>query len=151
MKSLHLAGPDDLPRLLPMVAAFHDHGGYGTSPEHQHAAVAPLLKGSPHGAIWLIGPRRAPVGYIVVSFGWSIEYGGMDAIVDELFIRSAVRGRGMGTDALNALATALAQGGVKALHLEADVGDAPLKRFYERCTFAPRKGYGLMSRSLSAD
>lgn len=148
MRALHLAGPDDLPKLLPLVAAFHEHQGFGTSPEHQHNAVLPLLEGSPHGAIWLIGPRRAPVGYVVVSFGWSIEYGGMDAIVDELFVRSAVRKRGMGSDALNGLAKALKDGGIKALHLETDQGDETLKRFYQRCKFHTREGYAYMSREL---
>lgn len=148
MRALHLAGPDDLPKLLPLVAAFHEHQGFGTSPEHQHNAVLPLLEGSPHGAIWLIGPRRAPVGYVVVSFGWSIEYGGMDAIVDELFVRSAVRKRGMGSDALNGLAKALKDGGIKALHLETDQGNETLKRFYQRCKFETREGYAYMSREL---
>jgi GNAT superfamily N-acetyltransferase len=148
MKSLHLASPEDLPKLLPLVSAFHEHQGFNTSPEHQHDAILPLLEGSPHGAIWLIGPRRAPVGYVVISFGWSVEYGGMDAIVDELFVRSAVRKRGMGSDALNGLSKALKEGGIKALHLEADQGNETLKRFYQRCKFETREGYAYMSREL---
>lgn len=148
MRSLHLATPEDLPKLLPLVAAFHEHQQFNTTPEHQHAAILPLLEGSPHGAVWLIGPRRAPVGYVVVSFGWSMEYGGMDAIVDELFVRNAVRKRGMGSDALNGLAKALKDGGIKALHLEADLGNDTLKRFYERAKFFTREGYAYMSREL---
>ncbi len=148
MRSLHLAAPEDLPRLLPLVAAFHEHQGFGTSPEHQHDAILPLLEGSPHGAVWLIGPRRAPVGYVVVSFGWSVEYGGLDAVVDELFVRSAVRNRGMGSDALNGLAKALKEGGIRALHLEANQTDDTLKRFYKRSKFVTREGYAYMSREL---
>ncbi|GGC01386.1 hypothetical protein GCM10011363_17490 [Marivita lacus] len=148
MRSLHLAAPEDLPRLLPLVAAFHEHQGFGTSPEHQHDAILPLLEGSPYGAVWLIGPRRAPVGYVVVSFGWSVEYGGLDAVVDELFVRSAVRNRGMGSDALNGLAKALKEGGIRALHLEANQTDDTLKRFYKRSKFVTREGYAYMSREL---
>ena len=88
------------------------------------------------------------MGYVVVSFGWSVEYGGMDAIVDELFVRSAVRKRGMGSDALNGLSKALKEGGIKALHLEADQGNETLKRFYQRCKFETREGYAYMSREL---
>lgn len=139
---------EDLPKLLPLVAGFHDHQGFNTTAEHQHDAILPLLQGSPHGAIWLIGPRRAPVGYVVVSFGWSVEYGGMDAIVDELYVRSAVRKRGMGSDALNALAKALSEGGIRALHLEANQNDETLKRFYQRAKFFTREGYAYMSREL---
>lgn len=148
MNLLHLATPDDLPRLLPMVAALHEGEGYGTDDAHREAALAPLLDGSPHGAVWLIGPRMAPVGYVVVTFGWSIEFGGLDGIVDEVFIRPAVRGRGMATEALNALCKALAQSGVKALHLEVDRTNADACRLYSRCKFEARDSYMLMSRVL---
>lgn len=148
MRSLHLATPDDLPKLLPLVAAFHEHEGYETDPDHQRDAITPLVEGSPHGAVWLIGPRRAPVGYVVVSFGWSVEFGGMDAIVDEIFIRSAVRKRGMGGEALDALAKALKDGGIRALHLEARQNDPSLHKFYARARFKARDGYVLMSRVL---
>jgi ribosomal protein S18 acetylase RimI-like enzyme len=148
MRSLHLATPEDLPKLLPLVAAFHDHQGFQTSPEHQHDAILPLLQGSPHGAVWLIGPRRAPVGYVVVSFGWSVEYGGMDAIIDEIYVRNAVRKRGMGSEALNGLAKALKDGGIRALHLETDLDNETLKRFYQRAKFVTRDGYASMSRVL---
>jgi hypothetical protein len=148
MRSLHLATPEDLPRLLPLVASFHDHQGFDTSADHQREAIAPLLDGSPHGAVWLIGPRRAPVGYIVVSFGWSVEFGGLDAIVDELFIRNAVRKRGMGGEALDSLAKALKEGGIRAMHLEARQGDDALNKFYARARFKARDGFVLMSRVL---
>lgn len=148
MRSLHLARVEDLPKLLPLVAAFHDHQGFGTTAEQQHDAILPLLEGSPHGAIWLVGPRRAPVGYVVVSFGWSVEFGGLDAMVDEIYIRNAVRGRGMGGEALDGLAKALKEGGIRALHLEAKQEDDTLARFYKRARFVARDGYVLMSRVL---
>ncbi|WP_417721702.1 GNAT family N-acetyltransferase [Salipiger sp.] len=148
MKSLHLATPDDLPKLIPMVSAFHVEQQYETDEDHVVAALMPLLDGSPYGAIWLIGPRRSPVGYLAVTFGWSIEFGGLDAILDELYIRPAVRGRGMGGEAIDGIAKALREGGVRALHLEADRSDEPLKRFYKRAKFRPRENYMFMSRVL---
>ncbi|ETX30767.1 GNAT family N-acetyltransferase [Roseivivax isoporae] len=149
MKSLHLAGVDDAERILPMVAAFHREQGYDTDAEHHARALAPLLDGSPHGAAWLIGPRKAPVGYVVITFGWSVEYGGLDAIVDELYVRPAVRGRGMGGDALDGIAKALREAGVRALHLEVDREDERAVRFYGRAKFALRDRYAFMSRVLS--
>ncbi|MFP7571464.1 GNAT family N-acetyltransferase [Marivita sp. S2033] len=148
MRSLHLANAEDLAKLLPLVAAFHEHEGFETTADHQRDAILPLLEGSPHGAIWLIGPRRAPVGYVVVSFGWSVEFGGMDAMVDELYIRSAVRKRGMGGEALDGLAKALREGGIRALHLEARRDDDTLNRFYARARFKARDDFTLMSRVL---
>ena len=115
---LHLATPTDLDRLLPMVAAYHAFEGIESDDAHREAALRPLLEGSPHGAIWLIGPKIAPVGYVCVSFGWSLELDGLDGMIDEFWIREKVRGRGMGSEALAALQKALRDAGVRALSLE---------------------------------
>ncbi|SMX48476.1 GNAT family N-acetyltransferase [Maliponia aquimaris] len=148
MKSLHLATEDDADKLLPMVAAFHAEMGFDTDEAHRTAALAPLLSGSPHGAAWLIGPRRAPVGYIVLTFGWSLEFGGLDAIVDEIYIRPAVRGRGMGLEALDGIAKSMKSAGVRALHLEVDSTDDNARRLYAKALFRPRENYIFMSRTL---
>ncbi len=135
---LHLATMDDLDRLLTMVTAYHAEEGLSTTPEQRETALKPVLDGSPHGAIWLIGPKIAPVGYVCVSFGWSLELGGLDGMVDELWIREKIRGRGMGTDALNALQKALQEAGVKALSLEVATDNDRAARLYKRVGFRPR-------------
>ena len=134
---LHLAGPGDLDRLLPMIAAYHEEAGFDSDDVTRREAAAPLLEGSPLGAVWLIGPKMSPVGYVVVSFGWSIELGGMDGFVDEIWIREKVRGRGMGTDSIQRLQKALREAGVKALHLEMAEG-SQAERLYRRAGFRRR-------------
>ncbi len=98
MTALTLAKTDDLERLTPLVAAFHQEEGISQDDDTRRAALTPLLDGSPHGAIYMIGPGRAPIGYIIVTFGWSVEFGGMDGFVDEFYIRPGVRGRGIGSE-----------------------------------------------------
>ncbi|WP_326973110.1 GNAT family N-acetyltransferase [Candidatus Rhodobacter oscarellae] len=115
------------------------------SDQHLKDAILPLLEGSPYGAIWVIGPRRAPVGYIAVCFGWSIELGGMDGFIDEFYIREKVRGRGMGTEALAALLPELAKAGLKALHLEVNRDKESAARLYARLGFKIRDRYNLMT------
>ena len=53
-----------------MVAAFHAEAGIAQDDAGRRAALAPLLEGSPYGAVYLIGPARAPVGYLAVCFTW---------------------------------------------------------------------------------
>jgi ribosomal protein S18 acetylase RimI-like enzyme len=146
--ALHLAGPDDLDRLDALVAAFHAEAGIALPDAARRAGLAPLLDGIPHGAAYLIGPARAPIGYVVVTFGWSVEYGGLDGIIDEIYVRPPVRGRGIAGEVLLSLPRALAAAGVKALHLEVDRNDAAAQRLYQRAGFAPRDGYIFMSRRL---
>ena len=135
---LHLATADDIDRIERMVAAYHEFEGIESDEAERREALAPLLEGSPHGAVWLIGPKMAPVGYIAVSFGWSIELGGLDGIVDEFWIREAVRGRGMGGEALIALQKALRDAGIKALSLEVAHGNDAAERLYQRAGFSNR-------------
>ena len=144
--ALHLAGPDDTAVLLPIIASFHAEVGIDTTPEHRAAALAPLLEGSPLGCAYLIGPRRAPIGYIVISFGWSLELGGMDSFIDEFYIRSGVRGRGVGGEVLDGLLPQLEAAGVKAIHLEATADNPQLDRLYKKAGFKRREGYALMTR-----
>ena len=135
---LHLATAADLDRLQIMVTAFHSEQGFQTDPAHREAALRPLLEGSPHGAIWLIGPQIAPVGYVCVSFGCSLELGGLDGMVDEIWIRETVRGRGMGSEALAALQKTLQSAGVKALSLEVAPNNERAAQLYGRVGFKPR-------------
>ena len=87
---LTLATVEHLDRLLPMLASFHAEEDIKISDEQRAEGLTPLLEGSPHGVVYLIGPPRAPIGYIVISFGWSIEFGGMDGFVDELYVLSLI-------------------------------------------------------------
>jgi len=148
MSQVHLAGSKDLEKLLPLVAAFHAEEGVESDETHLRAALSPLLEGSPHGAIYIAGPRLGPVGYIIFCFGWSIEFGGLDGYVDELYVRPGMRGRGIGSDLLVSGAKALAAGGVMSLTLEVDHDNETAKTLYTRLGFKDRGRYGLMNLKL---
>ena len=146
--SITLAGPDALDRVLSLVERNHAEIGIASDDEGRRRAVTPLLNGSPHGAIWLIGPQRAPLGYVLVTFGWSIALGGMEGWVDETFIRQSVRRRGIGTEVLHSVAVALGQGDVKALHARLPNPDPSLIAFCERVGFRQRDGLLVMTDTL---
>ena len=146
--ALKLARPEDLDRVAGLVAAFHAEQGIEMTDEARRAALLPMLEGIPHGAVYLIGPSRAPIGYLVVTFGWSVEFGGLDGFVDEIFIRPAVRGRGVATEVLTTLPAELAKAGMKGLHLEVDRDNERAIRLYGRAGFRARERYMLMSRRL---
>lgn len=146
--AITLAAPNDAPKLLALMSAFHDECGFDLDDAHRAAALTPLLEGSPLGAAWLFGPSMSPTGYIVISFGWSIELGGMDAIIDELYIRPNVRKRGIASEVLSTIASSLRDVGVKALHLEVDTTDEATQRLYTRAHFNLRDNYHYMTRKL---
>ena len=149
MSMLHIAGPDDLERLLPMVAGFQDHIGQPRNAEALEQALSPLLEGTPLGVVYLIGPRRAPVGYIALSFGWSIGFGGLESRISQFWVRSAVRGRGMGGDVLLALVPALAKHGLAAISLELPESDVRAQNLYLRRGFRAESGTQTLRRVLA--
>ncbi len=146
--ALHLAQPEHLEQITTLVAAFHAEEGITQDDETRRAALAPLLEGSPYGAIYIIGPIRAPIGYIIVTFTWSVEFGGLDGLLDELYIRPPVRGRGIASEVLIQLPKALAEAGVRMLHLEVTHDNETAKRLYLRSGFKPNDKYLHMSRKL---
>ncbi|WP_298847793.1 N-acetyltransferase [uncultured Ruegeria sp.] len=146
--SLRLARPEDLDRLMALVTAFHTEAGMDQDADKTRNALTPLLEGIPHGCVYLIGPGRAPLGYIILTFGWSVEFGGMDGFVDEIYIRPAVRGRGIATEVMLDLPKALAGAGLTALHLEVDRNNEAAQKLYLRTGFRPRDRYVLMSKTL---
>lgn len=146
--ALTLAKPEHLEKVVALCDAFHTEEGIVQTDDGRRAALTPLLDGSPYGAIYLIGPPRAPIGYMVVCFGWSVEFGGLDAILDELYVRPGVRGRGIATESLIALPRALAEGGLRAIHLEVERENAAAKKLYARAGFTSREKYMFMSRVL---
>lgn len=145
---LNTATLDDLDRILPMVAAFHAEEGLATSEEHRIQALRPLLRGSPLGEAFLLGPKLAPIGYLVLSHGYSIEFGGPDAFIDEFFLRPAIRGKGMGGEIMQAVCERLAAIGTRAVHLEVDDTNEGATRLYARRGFVQRSNYRLMTREL---
>lgn len=145
---LTLAGPEHLDKLDSLVAAFHLEEGIALPAEARRAGLHPLLEGIPHGAAYLIGPARAPIGYLVVTFGWSLEFGGLDGFIDEIYVRPGVRGRGIASETLLALPRALAGAGLKALHLEVQRTNEKAQTLYTRAGFRPRSDYMLMTRTF---
>lgn len=146
MSTLQLARPEDIDKLEPLVAAYHAFENIDSNEAARRDALLPLLEGTPHGVAYLVGPRVAPVGYIVICFGYSLELGGIDGFIDEFFIRERVRGRGIGREVLMSLLPALESHGVKALHLEVGRDNTRARKLYTRAGFRPREGYYLMTR-----
>jgi diamine N-acetyltransferase len=85
---------------------------------------------------WLLEFEAKTVGYVVLTFGFSLEYGGLDAYVDELFVKPEFRGRGFASRALAFLTLECQKLNVVALHLEVDNDNHTAKSLYAKLGFA---------------
>jgi GNAT superfamily N-acetyltransferase len=133
--AITLAGPDHLTSVLTLMERCHLERALPYDDAHREAVIAPLLQGSPLGAIWTVGPARAPLGYVLITFGWSLTQGGMVGWVEDIYVRPSVRKRGIGTEVLHAVSLSLREAGVKALHTIAPADNADVQRFCTRVGF----------------
>jgi GNAT superfamily N-acetyltransferase len=74
------------------------------------------------------------IGYAAVSAGWSIEIGGPDFVLDELFVRD--QGQGIGSDLVAAVETHCRSLGVKRIFLETERPNDRARLLYARLGFA---------------
>src|SRR5215471_21265607 len=129
-----VAGVGDSDLLLDFMRDYYAFDGHGYDREKARAALIPLLQNSNFGRAWIIFDGNAPVGYGVLCFGYSLEWLGRDAFVDELYLREDYRGRGWGKRAMAFLEEAAREFGVRTLHLGVVPGN-PALQLYEKVGF----------------
>ena len=132
---IRAAGPDDVPVLVELMAAFYDEGGYPLPRAAAANAFQSLLADAALGRVWIIERDGEPVGHIVLTLGFSMEYGGLRGFVDDFFVRAEHRNQGLGAFALTTVRQACQQLGVRALLVETGSQGHPARRLYERAGF----------------
>ena len=91
------------------------------------------------GRLWLVHQLKKRVGYLVLTFGYSFEYGGRDAFIDEFFLTEAVRNQGIGSTVMKMLHEKAKSLNVCAVHLEVEPHNEKGNRIYQKAGF---KGNG---------
>jgi ribosomal protein S18 acetylase RimI-like enzyme len=142
------AGPADLDALLPMLERFNAGEGIAFDAALARRALGELLARPELGRVYRIVSAGATVGYGALTFGWSLEWGGRDAFIDEIYLEPPQRGQGLGRAALRALMDEARALGVRALHLEVEADNAPAQALYRSEGFAGSERR-LLSRRLS--
>ena len=126
----------DVSTLVELMAEFYAESGYVLDGGARAAAFTVLLSDPRLGRVWLIEEAASVVGYVVVTFVYGMEYGGLMAFVDDFFVRPAFRNAGLGTAALAAARDACAILGVRALSVEVAGDNDPALAVYRRTGFA---------------
>ena len=127
------ATPDDLADLLVLVDEYCAADGHTFDEAIATDGLAPLLADDHLGVVWVLELDSSVDGYAAVTWGWSIEVGGYDVVLDELYVRS--RGRGHGSELLRELEADCRRREVKRMFLETERPNDGARRLYERHGF----------------
>ena len=152
------AGQADVPELAGLMRAFYAESGFALDEEQAAAGFRALLADARLGRVWLVERRRggragrraaARRGYIVVTFVFAMEYGGMAAVVDDFYVRPEARGEGLGKAALAAARRACEDLGMRAMRVEVGVDNLVAQAVYRSAGFEALPDHGLMAAPLA--
>jgi GNAT superfamily N-acetyltransferase len=129
------ASPDDVQQLVTMMNEFYAEGGYPLNHQRATEAFETLLADDRLGYVWFIQSDGQNVGYVVLTLCYSMEYGGLSAIVDDLFVRLPFRRAGLATGALAKVRDFCTKRGVRAMHVETGRDNAAAQAVYRRAGF----------------
>jgi GNAT superfamily N-acetyltransferase len=133
--NLRPADPADLDTLVDLMAEFYAESAAPFASEPAAWAFAAILADETLGRVWILELGGMAAGYAVLTFGFSMEYGGRDAFLDDLFVREPHRGCGLGRAAMEQVLDECARRGVRAVHLEVGRDNVPARELYRRFGF----------------
>jgi len=105
-------------------------------PAVQKAALERLLKDSSMGEVLVFMQTSGEVGgFLVLTWGFSLEFNGRYALLDELFLAPECRGRGFGQSGIEAAVDWAKSHDDCAVRLEVNHRNAGARKLYERFGF----------------
>lgn len=137
------AEKSDIPLLKEIMKEYYIFENLPFDGNSTEQVLRELIENNSKGRIWLLKNNSKVIGYLVLTFGYSMEYKGDDAFIDEFYIIENYRGKGAGKLALEFAEKICKSTGIKALHLEVEKKNTNARGFYrkngycdnERCLF----------------
>ena len=146
MRKAHL---DDVPRLLALMSEFYAESGHELDHAVAGAAFAKVLSDERLGFVWLINEQTEDVGYVVLTLKFGMEFGGMMACIDDLFVVPTCRNRGLSTAALLEVREFCQGIGIRAITVEVGFSNGPAQTVYRRAGLTEAPDRQLLSLALA--
>lgn len=128
--------------VLEMMTSFNKIDGYDFDLTTGAQNLSDFTSNESLGRLYLVKYQENNIGYIVLSFGFSFEYKGRDAFIDEFFIKSAYRNQGIGKLTMDFIESESRRLNINAVHLEVEPHNSNANRLYLN------KGYQSNDRKL---
>ena len=150
------ADASDRQFLLALCAAYRRADGQPEASQEVSKAIDAALGGDPLLRVFMIelleeseqpGEQGVIVaGYVAITLGFSIEVGGLDAFVDELYVEPVLQGRGIGRRAIAFAEQLCRELGVRRVCLEVERKNTGAKQLYERLGYKDHERFLLSKR-----
>ena len=145
-----LANSIDIDTLMESMRQFYAIDQHLFDEQAARTTLEKIVADSSLGCVWLISHEDEAIGYLIITFGYSLEYHGRDAFIDELFIAASYRKQGIGTKAIQFAFEACPKLGIRALHLEVERTNLAAQALYRKFRFESHDRL-LMTRRISSN
>lgn len=140
------ASPADLETVLGFVKKYYEFDGIRFSAPEVRRGLELLLRDHSIGCVWLIRLGREDVGYIILTFGYDVEFGGRQGTVTDFYIAERYRRLGLGSKTFSFLEAACGDLGLEALELQVERRNVAAQAFYRKVGFEPQDRIPLSKR-----
>ncbi|XWK91129.1 MAG: GNAT family N-acetyltransferase [Phormidium sp.] len=140
----------DIYLLLTLIKEFYEIENLPYNFEVLNKCFAEIFTKDSLATIWIIYADREAAGYLVLTYGYSLEFHGRDALIDEFYIRETYRGQGIGKQTLEFVKTTCQTSGIKAVHLEVSHENNRAKTIYQKAGFVEHDRY-LMTNWITTE
>lgn len=120
----------DIEIITQMMQDFYAIDNYPMDVEVTKTLFQEFISNEHLGKSWLIYSENEIVGYIILTFIFSFEYGGKIAFLDELFIKETARGKGFGKEAIQFIQGEVPKLSLKLLYLEVEPHNENAQKLY---------------------
>jgi GNAT superfamily N-acetyltransferase len=136
----------DLERVLGLVKKYYELDGIRFRAREMKRSLEALLRDPSIGRAWLVRLDREDVGYVILTFGYDLEFGGRQATVTDLFIVDSYRRLGLGSKTLRFVEATCRELFLEALELQVERKNVAAQTFYRKLGFEPHDRIPLSKR-----
>jgi ribosomal protein S18 acetylase RimI-like enzyme len=139
----------DIPAIADLVGQYWQFEGIdGYDRARITAVLETAILNEQLGTVFVALSEGNCVGYVVAFSMLSIEYGGVAAEIDELFIVSNFRGDGLGQRLIEALERRLKEQGCRYICMRVARENAKAEHFYQRLGYVRNDDYQMFEKMI---
>jgi GNAT superfamily N-acetyltransferase len=133
--AIRTARSSDLEELLRLVRAYYRFDRIRFESTTIAGALSTLLRKPALGRVWVVPDGRRLVAYLVLTFNYDLEFGGLEGMITELFVEARWRRLGIGQRLIDVARTFCHKSGIATLELQVSRDNRKARAFYKSLGF----------------
>ena len=133
--AIRTARSSDLDQLLRLVGAYYRFDGIRFERGRIGGALSRLLRKPALGRVWVAQDRKRLVAYLVLTFNYDLEFGGLEGMITELYVEARWRRFGFGRRLIDLARSFCHNSGIDTLELQVSRDNRKARAFYKSLGF----------------